>query len=471
METEWVRELGCSWENSIFGGQVTLHPSYVDKKSGRGNFMFASIQDWPNPAMGDMSKGREAGAELGRRHVFPVPTYWISCLLAQEYWDLWVPRYGAQALQFPRMFRSRRSDIRDHSAHRLRVNFGVREMRPGLRDAAKDFLVRRAHWRRLRPWYRVEHLYWAVSPWSDVHFRAALERFWYAYHARDEVGGHRAYREVRDASLAQGSFNRNWFWQGVAVIMSLTLPMRQTEAHANLATAPRPGAWRRSGAAAAAGVPWEFDKPACNVEGARSYVLETRHFVGGRGSRKHIHTLGKKFLEETERLYPLNIELTLGVWHSWASIGRQMRTQNLGEGDWLEFDFAMPLYEGKEMHLPVPAGVNGPEKEYVEWTGDPKLELDKYDLSSVDSISARGEAVDEYDSDPGEPGVMPAVNIAKFQVLDSARPKRYYTVGEVNDHRAQDDLWLLCDDGQFGFDIYEATGLVAPELYHRPGLR
>lgn len=38
-----------------------------------------------------------------------------------------------------------------------------------------------------------------------------------------------------------------------------------------------------------------------------------------------------------------------------------------------------------------------------------------------------------------------------------ARPQ-LYTVGEVGDHRSADDLWLLVDAEDGGYDVYDATG-------------
>jgi hypothetical protein len=41
---------------------------------------------------------------------------------------------------------------------------------------------------------------------------------------------------------------------------------------------------------------------------------------------------------------------------------------------------------------------------------------------------------------------------------DQPRQSKYYTIGEVGNHRFRTDLWALVDDGKSGLDVYDVTG-------------
>jgi len=455
MFDEWVRELGCSWENHVFGGQVTLHPSFIDGKTGRGNFIFASIQEWPNPEMGNFSEKKLPGQETNPRQVYPVPTLWVSSLFTQEYWDRWVPKYGPLSLRFPKVLRSTRGHTRDHAARRLRVDYQVREMRPGLREGIAALTHRRQQWWDLRPWYRKLYTEWIVSPWADVHLRVALEQYLDAHRARDEVRAQKAYEEILMSTMLKGDEIRNWYWQGIGWLMYLCLPERTAEAVVNLPD-PQPGRWRRSWAAIGAGVGWEFEPLARNLE-TKPYTLTGRHKFGVFGDRRHSIVHAKKLLSTMEKEYPINMELSIGFWHAWALIARTIRSKELSETDWIEFDYGMTDYEGYTLDIGVDTGTIDANA-YVDYSGDP-LDPTKYDLSSAGTASLKGDAFDDYDSDEGAPGVRPVAKVAKLQQLPySPRPTKYFTIGEVGEHRAHNDLWLLCEDDMSGFDVYDASG-------------
>lgn len=463
MTYEWVNELGCSWENHIFGGQVTLHPSYADRETSKGNFMFASIQTWPNSQMGTLSGAKPQDAENLPRRIYPVPTLWISCLLHEEFWNQWIPRYGAAALKFPMVLYSNRGPLRDHSVRRLRVNYEFRELRPALRDAVAAFDARRRQWSARRPWINKNDSYWAVSPWADVHFRTLVERFKDASLARDEVTAQQVYTELFTAALSKGHEVRNWFWLGVSRLMYLCLPSRSTE-QAVVQSRPQPSRWRRSWAAQNGGIAWQFEPLACNVE-TKTYALPQRHQPSVDGDRRHHHLKIKKYLVEKEREHPINSDLTDEFWQLWAEIGRKLRSLDLQEGEWIDFNFDMPPYGGFLMEIGVP-GAQYHLNRFEKWNVEPELDLLNLDLSSVGTRSLRGDPFDDFDSDEDDPGVRPGgaatPAVSQFGKLwqTSARtsPIRYCTVGEVGDHRSQGDLWLLCDDGASGFDIYDVTG-------------
>lgn len=463
MKNEWVQELGCSWENDVFGGQVTLHPSYIDRENGRGYFMFAAVQDWPNPEMGSMSGVRVPGEELQLRKIYPTPTLWLSFLSTQEYWDQWTTKYGVSALRFPKILYAARLLTRDHAVRRLRVDYKVREMRTALRESVAALSARKQQWVVLRPWHYENYVKWAVTPWADVHYRAALERYIEAHNARDEVKAQMAYEEIDFGTLLRGTETRNWYWQGITWLMYLCLPERNIAVSMNDGATPSHGRWRPSQASRIAGVTWEFEPLARNVGQPPPYNLMARHSKDSQGSRKRSHAYVKKFFEEKARIYPVHIDLNLSFWSSWSHIGRKMRSTDLGEGDWIDFDFELPTYQGYQLDIAVYGGV-GASNLYQPWQGTPSLKIENYDLSSADSATERGDPFDDWDSDDDLPGINPAVFIAKLQVTAEPQSIRYYTIGEVGNHRGQASLWLLCDDDRFGFDIYDATGRSATEI-------
>jgi hypothetical protein len=61
---------------------------------------------------------------------------------------------------------------------------------------------------------------------------------------------------------------------------------------------------------------------------------------------------------------------------------------------------------------------------------------------------------------PGEeagPSGSKAVSGRRTTTQDTLQ-LRYYTVGNVGDHRFRADLWAIADDGKSGFDVYDVTG-------------
>jgi hypothetical protein len=91
-EGEEIAELGCSWENYVFGG-------YVDWKIGETS-MPSFVREWPSFLSGyKFTRGAPDSSPVRRQWV--VPMTWLRRLHRQEFWDAVDPG-DVRALHIPR---------------------------------------------------------------------------------------------------------------------------------------------------------------------------------------------------------------------------------------------------------------------------------------------------------------------------------------------------------------------------------
>lgn len=478
-----------SWETNVMGAMFSELPVmcpdmrrqapkiFQGQLDGRTFRWLINLEEWPN-AMSvesdftlDPDVHFAPGASMS---VTPVPTLWVSAMLEQTYWDGFVGRYGSQALKFPRMFAARvnwyGAWFGSGSARRRHVRY------PDLRDRgtqwpadsmerALDSMVRRLDYRRktwnfLRPWFRQEYKVWRQTPYSVTPMRGLVERFRHACDVADEWEAHQVLQEISMRFVSGAPFSPPYMFlfQAIGIVAQCVLPRR--------------------------GIADEKDLPPLEHINGRKYkpsktsnlkwTLPVRTGSGGTigvrpidpTARTGLLHVARAFLDSQRNAYPISGTLEASLL---TEISYLLERPNVHSDDWLPFRFSFPPYD------PLEAAQN----RYVPYSGTPAAAPE----SSQDTASYRGDmtAVDPYSAPLSSMVDGPAVDARELESalpamarahmalvatggVTARAPTKYWTVGEVgNQWGVTDDgrmhrNWVLVDDGQHGFDVYDISG-------------
>ncbi|KAI0127640.1 hypothetical protein BJ170DRAFT_381277 [Xylariales sp. AK1849] len=198
VEDESVTELGRSFESAVFGGIPTpIHPHDQRINGWYPNiFLGIALQEWPSPIHEMYYRSEDPIYVLEQQTVladgevvksYYVPTFWVSSLLAEEYWTSIVPMYGSKAFRCPKIIVSDISATqpRTYSLQTIKVEAEIDEYKPFLQQSCDAFDQREDLYRRVRPWHDKEYAIWQVSPWSWTTARLQIELFRW-YHSKEK---------------------------------------------------------------------------------------------------------------------------------------------------------------------------------------------------------------------------------------------------------------------------------------------
>lgn len=311
---------------------------------------------------------------------------------------------------------------------------------------------------------------WLDSIHSYSEIRSGIIEFQDAYIQRDEVA---AEKVLKQYALRADRWNKpmvvrhrhRWFVHAVGYLMLAVMPRRDDD---DMTTKPSltenpwsPSIEARRFADSKNKAPWVLDAVGNNRYGSFTTGATKRHVPleegqKGLGNRK---TLLEKLqvettIRETASEVPPDIVETF-----WAALRQASADAAVTDDkDWLpNFNLKIRGWKSStnEGHVGEASAsqvteYNGPEPmqyEYDEAASQPSSEEARGAMSAQRGVASL----------PGQSTTPPA-STAEDTAPNQPRKLKYYTIGEVGNHRFRSDLWAIVDDGLSGFDIYDVSG-------------
>jgi len=259
-----------------------------------------------------------------------------------------------------------------------------------------------------------------------------------------------------------------WYCQAVVGLFHVAMPLRETEEEVILYDPPHNfRKWRPSVEAQKAGSNFTL-KPFYKRQESTKEKLKPRHMLGGR--QKARETRVKYMTRVLERYVEIHgaIPIPSALHAAFVRMASAIfnDAQTKADDEWWDIgQYTLPPYSAADPRASRVLGdstggavaYNNPVGLYPPFQG-------KYTESSILTASVRGDPFggDKSTSDSNASTVRPGsfrlvtatANTGQATILRT----RYYTIGEVGEHRQLDDLWVLLSDGAAGVDIYNVSG-------------
>ncbi|KAI1800791.1 hypothetical protein F4811DRAFT_494152 [Daldinia bambusicola] len=448
-DDEWIAELGQSFDRRVWGGTFQPGPirGYIRRRH-RGfptnltliTFPSLDYATNPNTHEGNTAELYWQGTRVS--YIFSIPAVWASAVLCEEFWTRVIPQRGSIALRPPLLFGSVVS--RSHKLEcRLLANpeFMAYEM-------TGDYELARTRWA-----HASAQLTFARAPWYKV----------YLLPRKPEFG--RLSRRIIETSSRGGAGCKYWeptnqrFGAPVSNIItydiiSYTVPINPGDLLKPIV--PRLAWYYPSSEAAPAyaaqGVVQRVGPHSVQHGLALAIVRKNR----GIGSYKNI-------IDTFIRTYEF-VEFTIGGPLEWLTrlVGCFMqlhleRTSNPSPDSWGSFSFRTPPYEPGWATAPsyrqsflVP--LENRYRAVIPWTS---AKLPKVGPDHPDSpYMLPKDFSDTYWSRSRR---RPTGYAAQISPMRRNYPKHLY-IGDVANHRALNDAWVVEIDGADGFNVFDITG-------------
>ncbi|KAI0134869.1 hypothetical protein F4814DRAFT_399191 [Daldinia grandis] len=460
---EWIAELGHSFTGQVWGGSVHPGPArqYI---RGRHRGFASSIQLETFPSLTyaarerDYDKNTFEGFRSGGlyNYHFLVPAVWASAIICEEFWTKIIPQRGSVALRAPLLFGMTTVNAGLYESRRIiNPEFWTPELRGDFESAVTRWVDAGAHIRLVRKdWYEEEYNKWKWLPWSNSWFISMIEQFTY-HHANRNLASCRelAAQTVRSTRPSKGGLPNSSTGLSylIGLLMLLSLP-REPSGELLRPQVPRQAFFYPSRAAE----PW-FNTLGLGSRVGPYNVLTSvppdivkgmKGFADYASNIKHIiHILAY-------------VEFEIGAPLGWiASIIdcfislHVQRDSNPRLDTWGTFSFKVPPYDpgwviARESKQSLAIPIQLRFKAVIPWH-NAALPQPLYSApSSPHTLPKQWGGADFR---------RPPKYEAENKPIKREYPQHLY-IGDVANHRALGDAWVVESDRDDGFDVFNITG-------------
>ncbi|KAI1646649.1 uncharacterized protein F4817DRAFT_339853, partial [Daldinia loculata] len=460
---EWIAELGHSFTRHIWGGTVQPTPTrQFIRGRHRGFISCHQLELFPSLDFAarerDYEKNTFESHKRGDQYSyhFLIPAVWASAIICEEFWTKIIPRRGSVALRPPLLFGMGTFDARLHESRRIRnPEFWTPELRGYYESAMTRWVDAGARMRLARhDWYEEEYKKWKSLPWRDPWFIGIIEQFTY-HHANRNLATCRelALKIINVMSPPNGgqptiATGVNYI---IGLVMLLSLP-REPAGDLLRPVMPREAFYYPSRAAE----PWfnarstrPFMGPHDVLTGVSPDVIQAhQEFTSFPGHIKYI----KRILAYVEFEIGAPLGWIVSIIDNFTQLHVQ-RDANPRPDSWGGFSFKVPPYDpgwvkarASNQSFSRPAQLR--YRAIVPWN-----------LAALPP---------PLYSPPNSPYLLPSewggANFRRFPGHTAQNtpvrreyPQHFY-IGDVANHRALDDAWVVESDGDDGFDVFDITG-------------
>lgn len=503
-DSAWINELGISWEQAMINGTVVERPTDRDTVGG----LFMLCGDLPNNGV---AQAYSRGIDLAKHedetwHAYALPAFLLQQYGTDEFWQTYVVKYGLPALYFPKLFRTEVDLHESGHPETCLLEYAVTELRPKLREYRERFRTRQNQWSLLRTWVQDKGDEWYDSPYARRVLRDRPARFRVAHRQGDEWQGQRCYKNLGayaqwgEVFIANGYLldqDEDWIDQAVGYLMMVIMPIRRTKFTRRIPFFEKdehfPSAAAVADAAARSVRPFEVKVAGEDGDWDESF-LEPRNTAFNpndpnnvMGTRASLMKILKDEIPNRQRLAPLPDPVYQAVKAMFDNIDREAPKYQV-ENQWLsdQISFVLPPWQSEASKKTVgyspssvyePYNPNAQPQQYVPGAATPPQQgspggsgprtyvtRGSSDSSSSSAYSPQHPTISQLGTPTGagspalgrSPGGRSARSARRAAVgLDEV----YYTVGEVGDHLIG-ELWIIADDGAYGYDVYDATDVI-----------
>ncbi|OTB10097.1 hypothetical protein K445DRAFT_371397 [Daldinia sp. EC12] len=460
-DDEWIAELGHSFTQQLWGGSLQPCPNrlYVQRRF-RGFTTFFDMTTFPCLGYAaDKTTFDNNAAQLyrdGKKISFhlSVPAAWASAIISEKFWAKIIPQRGSLALKAPVIFASPVVGGTCYETHTLRTyTFWVPELKSDYESAMKRWTDAGAHIAHVRaPWYKTAYEEWKSLPWGSMPLVQLVEKFRY-HHANRNLA---VCRELSGAALRQtrpsdgARLNNNMALPYLtSLLMLLSLPInpvgnfikprvpRQRSYYPSRAAEPR---FKALGIGDRLG-PYHVLNTV-----AKEFVITYRGFENYDDMIKNFHHAFE--FSEYEIGAPLG--WLVGIIDCFIQL-RAERSSHPNPNSWGPFSFKVPPFEpgwvtaqSYQQSFTIP--IQQRFKAVVPWTGGNFPPPPRSPRSPVNlTINFNNHRI------------HPLGYAAQHSHFKRNYPKHFY-IGDVANHRALNDAWVVEVDGEGGFDVFDITG-------------
>ncbi|KAI1463831.1 uncharacterized protein F4812DRAFT_445583 [Daldinia caldariorum] len=465
-DDEWIAELGQSFDRRVWGGALQPGPvrAYVRRRHrGFGvNLMlvtFPSLQYAGNPNTVDNKMADKFRRGTSLSYLFATPPVWASAVLCEEFWTTIIPRRGSIALRPPLLFGS--AVFKGYKLE-CRLIGNPQFMTPELRA---DYEAVRTRWAHASaqmmcaraPWYKDAHEHWRLLPWSNTGLITAIDKFIYFHANRNladcrEVSGKLVLMAAPTVQTQTGNKPTKEAALSflIGFLMVISLPINPGDlVKPNV---PRAAWYYPSNEAA----------PALIAEGVENRIGPHDVNQGKPPTIVRRHKWASSYQDLLKAFIGIYefVEHSIGAPLEWLTriVGcfgqlHVERTSNPNPESWGSFTFRTPPYEPGWVTAPayrqsflIP--LENRYRAVVPWT---EAKLPAPTPTHPDS---------PYMLPKNFPDVYrrrrPIGYAAQVSPLKRNYPKHLY-IGDVANHRALNDAWVVEMDGADGFNVFDIT--------------
>lgn len=503
-ETAWISELGYSWEQTIIGGGMVQRPLKREKVGG----LFLSSNDLPNGSVAEDYRSCVDWADHDGDtwYGYAVPSFVSHMFASDEFWQTHVAKYGLPALRVPKLFRTELALYDSFKPRICQLEYALPEFHLRLQEYADRMRTRLNQYTVLRPWYFRKADEWLKTPYARRILRDRTTRFRDAYRKGDEWAGQEAYRGLGAREQWGDFFTNNgylvdqemtWMDEAVAYLMLVVMPIRRNRITKQIPFFRHnefsPSAAALADAAARSVRPFEVVIANQNDQWDEAH-LETRNIAFNPndpnntvGTRATLMSILKDEIPNRQKMFPVPDHVYQAIKATLDSVDREAPKYETPY-TWLsdQINFVLPPWQTEQAITNVGYA---PSSQYVPY--NPSAQPQGYvpgaplpsqqspaggsgpptpaPSSSGSSVSASHSAPDVLFPVLGTPpgsGRRASARSSRVRVAHSGRrgaigvDEIYYAVGEVGDHISTGDLWIIAEDGAYGYDVYDATDVV-----------
>lgn len=519
-DSAWIAELGISWENIIIGGVVSECPNALGRIGSTGGGIFSIAAEAPNWHVWQLyERGVDAaGHEYESWYEYTIPPFVAVSYCSDDLWQVHFAKYGLPALRVPKLFRMTTNKDTFSDPEVCELEYAVPEFRSRLEELSEKLRIRESQWRCLRPWYVEKLSEWDDTPYSWLGLRNLAGRFRVAHRTGDEWTGQKCYKNLGgrenwgERFTSRGLLLENvkrWVVRAVAYLMMLVMPVRTNRTTRRLPFFPRdehnPSAATVAEAAARSvtpfrialtGEPGDWDEEQLATRNV-PFVPDDPDIL--MGNRATLIAILRNEIPNRQREYPIPISLFSEVQAMLDNIDREAPKHEM-PGQWMsdQIRFVLPPWRTEQANnrtgyspssslydpyspsvqprLHIPGSVPPPWRSSGVGSGAviPELGSPSQRPGSTPPRTPGNSPVSDPESSDGAYISSPAGTSRRASPAHSARRRvahsaqraallieeTYYTVGEVGNHLRTGDLWVVADDGEHGYDVYDVTDVM-----------
>ncbi|KAL7623819.1 hypothetical protein AAE478_005375 [Parahypoxylon ruwenzoriense] len=451
---DWYAELGFIAEKRIYGG--SLHggvgmpgrpyrsKELLPRRIGpyRLTYHHHLVEKWPRPSdvfapefLVENAQGRILVPEFTTNEHIPI--WWTSAMVCEEYWKDTVGKYGMDAFR-PRgvlqvTYRLARTGPEFFPAQLLSGPLtGVQsEMKPSRDDFAVRWNHRNQRWATMRPWYAEEYRIWNATPWGMIGKRFEISKFREAHTARDLV----ACKTIADnmdeclAELVQNEIGRTPERNSVAAV----------------------------GLLMCAAMPYFTTTRTKVLEPSTQRVFNPSSTM----ANKFLFTL--EYEEEKQSVEPGWCRDPASALRVFEETFRDYSSKWPCPTPWI-FMCVKTFRDLVAQRATLPDGAWPTTAPYVP-DYNPSTWLIRSDRAFAIYEPALWDPAPMPGSEPPAPVPAPVTAASSsmkraLSLTGSQLPQRYFSVGEIADHRTVNDAWVVEENNNHGFDVYNITDIL-----------
>ncbi|KAK4442095.1 hypothetical protein QBC34DRAFT_456579 [Podospora aff. communis PSN243] len=495
MEHEGVAELGLSMEQRLFGGPfrplpMNWRPEYTVPLHGRQPAFALSQIDFPHHS--DFVAWRPMVS-----YQYIAPTVYASNLQHSAFWNVSFSKFGSTCLIMPRYWTceqlSGKRMIRNYSAWasappadiwntNMKKEPDEYEMNhASLYEAANlDFDRRKEEFKLLRPWYQTEYNKWNLTEYGLYHLRSPLASFGeaakkkhlkWAYAYFDLFQGRLLDYSTVFPTDKEGIPPAQYLFVALSFLMQAVLPFDDTlvKVPDPTETPKQPNRWFPSKSAAQIGQTVKFPD---EWEGGREENTWHRggialsgfarpQYGGAASARSMMVDRARGILGRYKETVPTSKLLYHAVEDMQRSLKFQIRERPQWTS-WLDWKFEWPKYDPQGAN-PVSATTQPFHPTLQSAYLPSRLSSPS---GSVEGPASQIVSAYHHQRQAHASQGVASGHMRKASVLGSGKanlirrkpnPTKYWSIGEVADHRSDGDRWILVPDRRGGFFVLDVS--------------